>query len=52
MAEHPGGYDSPQSKREDDFLDRWRFAAELFAVVRDTPAECVSGQDKDRGNPE
>lgn len=28
------GYDAPQLKREDDFLDRWRFAAYLFTIVR------------------
>ena len=33
------GYDSAQRLREDDDLGRWRFAAEIAAVIRSTPAD-------------
>ena len=33
------GYDSPVSKREEDQLDRWRFASEILDIVRDAPRD-------------
>ena len=39
MATTTAGFDAPQLKRENDFLDRWRFAADLFTIVKDTPVE-------------
>jgi len=33
------GYDSAQARREDDDLDRWRFAAEIVEVVSATPPD-------------
>jgi predicted KAP-like P-loop ATPase len=39
MAITTAGYDAPQLKREDDFLDRWKFAADLFTIVKDTSSE-------------
>ena len=36
------GYDAAPLQREDDDLDRWRFAAEIVEVVSATPAEWSS----------
>jgi len=33
------GFDAAQGKREDDDLDRWRFAAEIVEVILTTPAD-------------
>ena len=33
------GYDSAQRLKKDDDLGRWRFAAEIAAVIRSTPAD-------------
>jgi hypothetical protein len=35
----PSGYDAARSRREDDDLDRWRFAAEIVEVVLATPSD-------------
>jgi hypothetical protein len=35
----PSGYDAARSRREDDDLDRWRFAAEVVEVILATPAD-------------
>ena len=34
-----GGYDAAQARREDDDLDRWRFAREIAEVVEATPPD-------------
>lgn len=39
MAANIDGYDAPKLTRENDVLDRWRFAADLFTIVKDTPAD-------------
>jgi hypothetical protein len=39
MTGPPSGYDAARSRREDDDLDRWRFAAEIVEVVLATPSE-------------
>ncbi len=33
------GYDAPQRERRDDFLGRWRFAADVFRVANETPKD-------------
>lgn len=33
------GYDAAQAQREEDDLDRWRFAADIVEVVVTTPAD-------------
>ena len=33
------GYDAPQHERRDDFLGRWRFAADVFGVAKETPKD-------------
>ena len=33
------GYDAPQRERQDDFLGRWRFAADVFRVANETPKD-------------
>jgi predicted KAP-like P-loop ATPase len=35
----PSGYDAARSRREEDDLDRWRFAAEVVEVILATPAD-------------
>jgi hypothetical protein len=35
----PSGYDAARSRREDDDLGRWRFAAEIVEVILATPAD-------------
>jgi hypothetical protein len=34
-----GGYDAAQTRREEDDLDRWRFAADIVEVVMATPPD-------------
>ena len=34
-----GGYDAARARREDDDLDRWRFAAEIVEVILATPSD-------------
>jgi len=34
------GFDAAQGKREDDDLDRWRFASEIVEVMLTTPPDC------------
>jgi hypothetical protein len=34
-----GGYDAAQARREDDDLDRWRFASDIVEVVLATPLD-------------
>jgi predicted KAP-like P-loop ATPase len=38
-APNTGGYDAAQARREEDDLDRWRFAAEIVDVVLATPSD-------------
>src|SRR5260370_2619321 len=33
------GYEGPRSRREEDDIDRWRFAAEVVEVIVSTPAD-------------
>jgi len=35
----PSGYDAARSRREEDDLDRWRFAAEVVEVIHATPPD-------------
>jgi predicted KAP-like P-loop ATPase len=34
-----GGYDAARSRRQEDDLDRWRFAAEIVEVIVSTPSD-------------
>jgi predicted KAP-like P-loop ATPase len=36
-APNTGGYDAAQARREEDDLDRWRFATDIVEVVLATP---------------
>jgi hypothetical protein len=33
------GYEPPQHELQDDFLGRWRFAADVFRVANETPKD-------------
>src|ERR1700722_6459231 len=38
-AFNTGGYDAAQARREEDALDRWRFAGEIAEIVLATPSD-------------
>jgi hypothetical protein len=33
------GFDAPKNKKEDDLLNRWRFAKEIYSIAKNTPED-------------